>query len=430
MSIIATIRIPATALAKPRFNNALEALRGVAALFVLFAHALVTSPTADPAYRLSGIWQYTTPSHLSVIIFFLLSGYVIGLSNPLPIKTNAERKLYLKKRFVRLYPIYLIAIGLTVVVATLYQNVLSLGFIKNIAGCLVFLQGLVVDVPKFNQPIWSLSYEIIYYLFFLFVSARQWKAEYVASFFLFLGLGSSALDGQVVVIASYAYGAVFWFLGMALVKFKSNEAPMSYGTMLAYILLMLCLERFNLLGTILQITNLNITEARAPSFFLRPIIFSDLSYLAVCVPMLLSFTGRTMRGQRWLEHASFITPALFLVAYAASGKMSQPKLFDSIVLPSVFYLIALCCYATRTLSNRWSEKIIKGLVPLGYVSYGIYIIHYPIFFLFQQVKAYAGTPITFIIRLLLHLIVVLILGWLLERKLQPWFRKKWMYTPN
>lgn len=406
---------------KNNFDYSLEALRGVAALFVILDHAIINGPTPDPHPHVSGIWQYAAPGHLSVIVFFMLSGYVIGLTNTKPLTKKSEIGSYLKKRFVRLYPLYLLSILVTVLVANLYHTPYSLG---TIGGFLTFLQGLVVEIPDFNRPVWSLGYEIAYYLIFILVSAKQWRAQWVALFFLALGLVLSTIQVQPIVLVAYAYGAVFWFLGMFLTKLPKAEKPLEFGTMLAFLMLMLSYERMNLLHSIMQSARLDVDAIIAPVFSDRMLVFSDLSYLVVCVPVLLCFTNRSAPGRKWLEVLAFAMPGFYLAAYLLYGKINQIELFNTVFLAGVFYILAVLLYVKRKSLTLFGNKIIQALVPLGGISYGIYIIHYPILFVFHQLTGFSGTVVAFLTRLVIYLATVLVLGWLLEMRLQPLIRKK------
>jgi peptidoglycan/LPS O-acetylase OafA/YrhL len=393
----------------------------LAALLVVFGHAYSVNSRLDPTYHVSGAWQYSAPGHLSVIVFFMLSGYVIGLSNPKPISTNAERRLYWRKRLVRLYPLYGLSIVVMVLVGLLYHHEYGLG---KITSSLLFLQGLVYPVPYFNQPVWSLGYEMLYYGLFLVVSARGWRPARVALGFLLAALLVSHTSVVPVICASYCYGAVFWFLGLYLAAQPPTQRPMEYGTLLAFLLLLLCFERMNLAYSMALALQLDVLEADVPQFFNRAIVFSDLSSLVYCVPLLLCATNRTVRGKKWLERGAFVIPFLYLAAYVLSGKIHQQQLLDTLYVPLAFYVLALMAYVFRYQLGGWGEVVVQKLKPLGLISYGIYIIHFPLLFLVRYARLANGTFSAFILQLVLYFTFVLAVGWLLETKLQPWVKKQ------
>lgn len=88
------------------YDYALEGLRGLAALWVAYSHIFFYEFKLDPAYHPTfSFGSLFNAAHGGILIFFALSGYVIGLTNQLPFtKSNAIR--YLLRRFIRLYPIY------------------------------------------------------------------------------------------------------------------------------------------------------------------------------------------------------------------------------------------------------------------------------------------------------------------------------------
>lgn len=402
------------------FDHALEAVRGLAALLVMLGHMLAAGPQLDMHYRPAGIWRYAPPGHLSVLVFFLLSGYVIGRANARPITTRSARLGYLKKRLVRLYPLYVLALALTAALAAAYHAPISLG---AMSGYLGFLQGIVVAVPSYNQPIWSLPYEVLYYLLFLLVSARQWPAGWVAFACAGVGLLITRLGVLPPVCGALAYGGTFWFSGLWLARRPPCERPLPYGTLLAYLLLLLSYQRLDALHTALQALHLDLDETQV-GFFERPIVFSDLSLLLLGLPLLAAFTRRRIAGQRWLLPAALAVAGLYLASYVATGRIWQPFNFDTVFLPAFFYLLAVGAYAARRHVAPGGEWVVRKLAALGGVSYGVYIIHYPLLFVFHEVSFFRGTFITFLVRLFLYFAAVLALAWVLEYRLQPWVKKK------
>ena len=85
-----------------RFENAIEGLRGLAALWVCHSHVI---QTLDPIYQPASIFAHLTVGRESVQIFFILSGYVIGLTCKNVFSQN-NAIVYLLKRLIRLFPMY------------------------------------------------------------------------------------------------------------------------------------------------------------------------------------------------------------------------------------------------------------------------------------------------------------------------------------
>ena len=68
----------------PGRDLVLEGLRGFAALLVLYAHLTAPVTKLDPAYAPSPEWWRWEFATGAVLLFFVISGYVIGLTNRAP----------------------------------------------------------------------------------------------------------------------------------------------------------------------------------------------------------------------------------------------------------------------------------------------------------------------------------------------------------
>jgi peptidoglycan/LPS O-acetylase OafA/YrhL len=409
---------------KPIFDFQLEGLRGFTALLVVLCHIFTNNVHLDPNYTIQGIWQYSPPGHLSVLVFFVLSGYVIGLSNPKPIQTSKERWLYLKKRVIRIYPLYLSSILLSIIIAAIVsQEYFSP---KTIALHLVFGQVAFTHVLSNNVPLWSLSYEVSYYLFFLIISAHQWKPIIVIAGCAALAILCRFTPAMPPVISSYACGACFWLIGLSLAAKPRTNAPVKYGLLLAYLLLMLSYGRMNLGISLLEHTGINFSIIQVPYLFERIVSLADFSYLIFCIPLLTRFTNRTVYGAIWLERIAFLVPGLYLIAYIASGKINNTPLYNTLFFAIVFYIFALLIYFlhNKPIFSIAGRYLMAKLTVLGNISYGIYIIHYPVIHLFSSINLFSGSTVTYLLRSALFIVLVLSLGWVLERRFQPWAKAK------
>jgi len=145
----------------------LEALRGAAALYVVFHHTIPYDSTLlnMPIGHLMRFGQE------AVILFFLLSGFVINYS--FRISKNKLFGNYFAKRFCRIY-IPLVAVMLVSYLTESYEAGEFLNpNIPSLLGNLFMLQdwgvanpNVIVDPYMGNGPLWSLSYEWWFYMLF------------------------------------------------------------------------------------------------------------------------------------------------------------------------------------------------------------------------------------------------------------------------
>ena len=113
------------------FENGIEGLRGFASLAVLYTHFLWANDI-DPGFTLPEGWMIFECSQGAVLLFFILSGYVIGLTNRLPLSPPNWR-MYVWRRVVRIVPLCWLALMLSALVRTTPLDVLlgNLFFLQN-----------------------------------------------------------------------------------------------------------------------------------------------------------------------------------------------------------------------------------------------------------------------------------------------------------
>ena len=396
-------------LLRPAFNFNLEALRGVAAVVVVWHHVIYHERHLDPNYTPSGAGAYNPPGHLAVLIFFLLSGYVIGLSHPRPLR-KPEVLVYLHKRFVRLYPMYVLA-----VVAGAAVTGFELSG-RAVVHHLLFWQSWSEPVMFENNPLWSLQYEVLYYLAFIPLAMLAVRPGLVAGAAALLGLGALTLPstGFNSALAQYVIGFAFWSLGWALSKLRGQVA-VSWPRLVSALLLLLSLEQLNPLATWANELGAWLAEYHITLNSNWAVDYTFLPYMALIV---LGVAGISNQWLRWLSLVLQLLPLYGLVGALASW---SPKLF----IPSVLYLVSLALYFINTPAvAAASQRVMQRLVPLGAISYGIYIIHFPIVFLFGKVDVFSGSPFTFLVRAVLYLALTFFAATWLEKVFQPWIKKR------
>jgi len=105
-----------------RHENGIEGLRGFAALLVLYTHFL-SSHDLDPNYSMHSYWRIFEASQGAVLMFFILSGYVIGLTNQREFSV-ANWKNYLSRRVLRIVPLCWLSLGLAMIVRPVGWDIL------------------------------------------------------------------------------------------------------------------------------------------------------------------------------------------------------------------------------------------------------------------------------------------------------------------
>lgn len=222
-------------------STLLHAIRWIAALIVLLGHAQMYArqKTGSGAFA----WEYVGDhAHAGVVIFFVLSGFVIAWS----VDKNAELtwKKYYVDRFSRIYSVLPIAIIFTVILdwiggelSTAYgdphlvpQDNYWVRFLVNLFSVQGF-QGYRVQFGS-NPALWSIGYEFFYYVVFglmyfwreIFQSRKKLASVVVLGLFLLAGtkitlyfliwsLGFIAYRIQKQVTLSLGY---FWLFLIAV----------------------------------------------------------------------------------------------------------------------------------------------------------------------------------------------------------------------
>lgn len=335
----------------------LDALRGFAALCVVFDHAssIFFEPLREILYRVLDFGQY------GVFVFFLVSGYIV----PASLERKGDARAFWISRAFRLYPMYIL-----VLVVAFVAQVTGHGSIAGawhhpgaaIASWLLMLQNLLTG-PNVPNVAWTLSYEMAFYL--LLVALFAWKVHrHSGGYALTCSIGAVAFGGVLPAAAlaawagRYGHGArtldlvadALIISGIALVmtgREKAGREKLGATTAAATVLILLLWNQG------------------------YPYPWSGFTILA------LMFTGtliyRAGRGEVSKRHAAAIATAVTILTVIAglwhgAGHGEQWKLrwASSILLAMATFAIGLAVKSRR----------IPGAVAwLGLISYSVYLLH-------------------------------------------------------
>ena len=185
----------------------LDVLRVLAALMVFFYHCMLFWYPGQAAGLIGHL------GHRSVIVFFVLSGYVIAYAT---LRRESNFRAYAVARLSRLYSVVLPALVLTAAVTalgaqlnpTFYETMAREHGVVRYLLTAFFLQSVwtLNAAPPTNGPFWSLGYEFWYYaLFAAAIFVPTWPRRLaVVTILLFV----SGVDSLLLLPS--------WLMGVAL----------------------------------------------------------------------------------------------------------------------------------------------------------------------------------------------------------------------
>jgi peptidoglycan/LPS O-acetylase OafA/YrhL len=225
--------------ARTQASVTLDAIRGIAALLVTLEHLryrLFFEFTKADLHKavLRALFIISGCGHPSVIVFFVLSGFLVGGSL---LRAHGNDtwswKRYLTHRFVRLWIVLIPAlfIGLLWDMSTVHvakgwinppfvehrvaQTAAYLG-ISGFMGNVFFLQDTLVPVFGSNGPLWSLNNEFWYYIMFplgFFALFPRYKSATRITFAIAFVLLLSVLGRELALrFPTWLFGALLFYL--------------------------------------------------------------------------------------------------------------------------------------------------------------------------------------------------------------------------
>lgn len=209
-----------------------QALRGIAALWVVLFHAHEGGHIphlfgALPHSLSAAIFE---AGHLGVAIFFTLSGFVIAHSLSNSRMTIGNWGRFMLRRSIRLDPAYwasiIVVLAFGLLSAMVRNEPFALPGPDNVVAHLLYLQVILAE-PAISPVYWTLTYEIQFYAFFaaaMMVPRHMWWLLPVALLSalvafndlmpgIFLGMWASFFIG---VLAHRAVEDDRWLVGLAI----------------------------------------------------------------------------------------------------------------------------------------------------------------------------------------------------------------------
>jgi len=347
----------------------LDALRGFAALCVVFDHGstLVLRPVRDYLYHTLNLGQY------GVFVFFLVSGYIV----PASLERKGSTRAFWISRACRLYPMYAVAIVLSVVAYKTHHGDIAGAEhspATSIASWLVMMPNMLSG-PNVPNVTWTLSYEMVFYL--LLAALFSWRAHrHSGAYAITLAIGACVLGGVLPMAALQHWGR------------HGGPTPLTVDVTADVLIIagiVLALTGKSVLvkigASVGALTGLILTTVNQG----YPYPWSGLMILA------LMFTGtliyRAEQKQVSKSTAAWIAGAVVALTVAAGLSHSaqyhldnqwQTQWISSIVLAAATFAVGL---AVR---NR---KIPRVAAWLGLISYSVYLLHPLVFNVYRSIPS-------------------------------------------
>lgn len=314
----------------------LDSLRGLAALTVLIGHLYAVfqeTPLMTYIFRL-GFLRWLVASGEAVILFFILSGFVLSL----PFFKNKPFNYfsYLTKRFCRIYLPYIIAV--------LFAGTLMVSFYS----------GEIRHASNWFNYSWSkdLSFQVI------------------ADHFLLIGTFASNIDNVVwSLVHEMRISIIFPFLMYFIIKYNWKV-----GLLFAFSLSFISVFYFNLTNPVDSYsTEVYKTIHYTAMFIIGSLLAKHRNNLTVKVG-LLSRRNKIILFGTGLFFYYYVRPSYVL------GAIVPLPGYTKMVIDNWFLTLGACVIIVFALSSGKFSLFLRNRIVnfLGKISYSLYLIHLPI----------------------------------------------------
>jgi peptidoglycan/LPS O-acetylase OafA/YrhL len=353
---------------KPRLSGArlawLDALRGFAALCVVFDHAGYHILLGARGW----VYQWFDPGEYGVFVFFVVSGYII----PASLERKGSLRSFWIGRVLRLYPLYLLALAVSVIGAAKgFGNINGAQHhpLTSAVAWLAMMPDVLGEGLNIPNVTWTLAFEMVFYL----VVAALYSLNlhrHSGGYALGLAAGSVALGGVLPI--SGLYNLVSAHGGQSGVRLLCVVADVAIigGVCLAAV-------KSGKGGQVQLAGKIGATVAAVTALIL---LFFNESYpfsFSGCQILSLMFTGtliyRAEQGQTSKLKAVAIALAVLVLTLAAGlwhghgfGTEWLWQWVTALVGAAITFALGMAA-RNRTLPG-W-------LAWLGLVSYSVYLLH-------------------------------------------------------
>jgi peptidoglycan/LPS O-acetylase OafA/YrhL len=329
----------------------LDSIRGAAALYVIFHHWLLQFASV-PKWITKGVFGF---GQEAVMLFFLLSGFVIGFSY---LRSSDQTfRTYFLKRLRRIYFPFIVAVLLSISIYLIQDSLRENFSFFELFGNFFMLQdvaflkpGTWVEPFLGNLPLWSLTYEWWFYMLFFVAYKFIFQSPYRFYIIAFFSVVAYSIywmfPNQLSLILTYFS---IWWSGIELADLYIHKKELNFSRLKPILLILASLSLVSFI----------------------PVLYAEEIRLGF-YPFLI------------FRHFTFALLSVFTIWLVIKFKMDK---YNHMIAP---------------------------FAKIAPVSYGLYIFHFPLLVQFQ-----GFTFVPDILDELLKIIILVTLVFIVEVKLQP-----------
>jgi peptidoglycan/LPS O-acetylase OafA/YrhL len=390
-----------------------ECARGAAAVYVCLHHVNIIGHLAESFKWGKFLFYPLGFGEEAVYLFFFLSGFSIHYSSHnRPLGTLGGIGHYYYLRFRRIYPIFLIAVGLSIALGIFTY---SLGIIsktpchpdgRGLSFVLFFLsdihEGSWHSGLANNPALWSLSYEIPYYL----VYPIFWR--YCNRFGIGRAFGVTLLASGAFILAdcikanhvSNIFSLYWlWTCGALMAEWKLTNNSFTLSPVAYYFLLFLCYA-----------------VSQSAEAVANPVIHGNLEALTIGVVIFSTFISfqPMLLSKRLLAAWGIVILLLASLLVTRNVPTLGRHIFLDARLIFAAGVLALLLITGTNIASL-CRILAKPFLKAGAISYALYVIHMPILYFMADVLRHTGTSFYW---MPFALLPIFSLAWWLETKFQ------------
>lgn len=299
------------------------------------------------------------------MIFFILSGIVINLSS----RNKTDQWQYFKKRFIRIYPIYLAVLLICFACDHLILgHAIAPGIFMGNLFLSATLQGYLVPTMPLNPAVWSISCEAFFYLLFgLIYKSKRLNAIWIwfavcclSIIYKLLTVDDMGIVHHFIFLLNNSF---LWILGYLVFEYR-NKFQASLSVALCGILMIPLVTRLHQLpGSVHEVM-----------YFLGGIFLLPL-FIYLLRDDTITDRKEIVINYKW------VIP-IYMMSVLLLWQYSNSLVISKIIYTLLPWLSLILYYKPIQFNIRWVYHRSKTFFRFfAGISYPLYLLHMPVMYL-------------------------------------------------